>query len=68
MRGGDFDSKDGGWQIAEIGENKEVTACQCMYRLLTSYEIFPEVYTDDAGISESGNEMFWMSAVMKSAG
>ncbi len=57
MRGGEFDSKDGGWQIAEKGENKEITACLCMYQLLTSYEIFPEVYTDDAGIPESGNDI-----------
>ena len=57
MRGGAYDSKDGGWQIAEVGENKEITACLCMYQLLTSYEIFPEVYTDDAGIPESGNEI-----------
>lgn len=57
MRGGSFDDKDGGWQIAEKGENKEITACLCMYQLLASYEIFPEVYTDDMGIPESGNEI-----------
>lgn len=57
MRGGSFDDKDGGWQIPEKGENREITACLCMYQLLSSYEIFPEVYTDDMGIAESGNEI-----------
>lgn len=57
LRGGEPDSESGGWQMSEIGENKEIAACRCMYRLLTSYEIFPEVYTDDMGIEESGNEI-----------
>lgn len=57
MRSGDDNSENGGWQIAKIGENKEVAACRCMYQLLTSYEFFPEVYTDDTGIAESGNDI-----------
>lgn len=57
MRGGAYDSEDGGWQMTEMGENREMSACRCMYQLLTSYEIFPEVYTDDTGILESGNEV-----------
>ncbi len=30
-------------------------SCRSMYQVLLSYEMFPEVYTDDTGIPESGN-------------
>lgn len=45
-----------GWELAGTGEDKVTDACRSMYRLLLSYEMFPEVYTDDTGIPESGNE------------
>ncbi len=44
-----------GWNIKGTGEKKEIDVCQCMYKLLFSYEMFPGVYTDDMGIPESGN-------------
>lgn len=46
----------GGWEIRATGEDKVMDACRSVYRLLLSYEMFPEVYTDDTGIPESGNE------------
>lgn len=44
-----------GWLMNEKGRNKEVTACRSLLNLLLSYEIFPEVFGDETGISESGN-------------
>jgi len=55
MRGGSYDSEDGGWQMQDKGEDREINACLCIYQLLLSYEIFPEVHLDDIGIEESGN-------------
>ncbi len=46
---------DGGWKMQETGEKREIDACLSLYQLLLSYEMFPEVYTDDTGIAESGN-------------
>lgn len=57
MRSGEDGSSDEGWQMQEKGENKEINACLCIYQLLFSYEMFPDVYTDDMGIPESGNEI-----------
>lgn len=45
----------GGWQMKEAGTDKEISACMSVCQLLLSYEMFPEVYTDDTDISESGN-------------
>lgn len=45
----------GGWQMQETGAEKEISACLSICQLLFSYEMFPEVYTDDTDISESGN-------------
>ncbi len=47
----------GGWQSDAAGEAREIETSRCMYQLLLSYELFPEVYTDDTGIAESGNEI-----------
>lgn len=48
-------SQTGGWQLKEKGENRQIRACIVIYQLLTSYELFSGVYTDDTGIAESGN-------------
>ena len=51
----DMENTDNGWQMQEKGKKKEIAACRSVYLLLTSYELFPEVYSDDMGIKESGN-------------
>ena len=56
MRGGTAGAA-GGWQSDAAGEAREIETSLCMYQLLLSYELFPEVYTDDTGIAESGNEI-----------
>ena len=47
----------GGWQSGTTGEAGEIETSLCMYQLLLSYELFPDVYSDDTGIAESGNEI-----------
>lgn len=44
-----------GWQMAEKGRNREITAYRSIINLLLAYEVFPEVYTDGTKIPESGN-------------
>lgn len=48
-------SQPGGWQMQEKGENRQIRSCIVIYELLTSYELFSGVYSDDTGIAESGN-------------
>jgi len=48
------DGEDG-WQMEGEGEERQEAACLSVYQLLLSYEMFPEVYTDEMGIAESGN-------------
>ena len=56
----DMENTDNGWQMQEKGKKKEIAACRSVYLLLTSYELFPEVYSDDMGIKESGNGTKWL--------
>ncbi|MBE5847491.1 MAG: hypothetical protein E7300_07395 [Lachnospiraceae bacterium] len=48
-------SQDEGWIMEQSGLNKEILASKTLYMLLLSYELFPNAYTDDIGIAESGN-------------
>ncbi|MCR4706038.1 MAG: glycoside hydrolase family 9 protein [Lachnospiraceae bacterium] len=48
-------SQDEGWVMEQSGQNKETLASRTLYMLLLSYELFPNAYTDDIGIAESGN-------------
>ena len=57
LRSDEDQGTDGGWQMKETGADREVRGCLCIYQLLFSYELFPTVYTDDVGISESGNDI-----------
>lgn len=45
----------GGWHQDSSGSKDVASAAQTMAAMLMSYEIFPEVFSDDVGIPESGN-------------
>lgn len=45
----------GGWHQDSSGSKDVVQAAETMASMLMSYEIFPEVFSDDVGIPESGN-------------
>ncbi len=45
----------GGWHIDENGNRDVVKGCSTINTLLLSYEIYPDVYSDNIGIPESGN-------------
>lgn len=47
----------GGWHMDEMGTRDVVRGCQTVNSLLLAYELYPEVFGDEVGIPESGNEI-----------
>lgn len=47
----------GGWHMDEMGTRDVVRGCQTVNSLLLAYELYPEVFSDEVGIPESGNEI-----------
>ena len=47
----------GGWHQDEKGQKNVETAAKTIVTLLQAYELYPEIFTDDVGIPESGNEI-----------
>ena len=45
----------GGWHQDEKGQKNVASAAQTIVALLQAYELYPEIFTDDVGIPESGN-------------
>lgn len=45
----------GGWHQDEKGQKNVAAAAQAMSVMLLSYELYPDIFTDDTGIPESGN-------------
>ena len=45
----------GGWHQDEKGQKNVAVAAQTMSVMLLSYELYPDSFTDDMGIPESGN-------------
>lgn len=59
LRGNDSVSMDasGGWHQNENGEKNITGASGAMAVLMMSYELYPQEYTDQEGIPESGNQI-----------
>lgn len=59
LRGNDSVSMDasGGWHQNENGEKNITGASRAMAVLMMSYELYPQEYTDQEGIPESGNQI-----------
>jgi endoglucanase len=47
----------GGWHMDDMGSRDVVTGCQTVNSLLLAYELSPEMFDDDMGIPESGNDV-----------
>lgn len=47
----------GGWHVDEAGKRDVVKCCNAINNLLLAYELYADVFTDDVGIPESGNEI-----------
>lgn len=47
----------GGWHVDEASNRDVATGCRTINYLLLAYELYPEVFDDDIGIPESGNEI-----------
>lgn len=47
----------GGWHIDETGKRDVVECCHAVNNLLLAYELYGDVFTDEAGIPESGNDI-----------
>lgn len=47
----------GGWHMDENGNRDVVEGCQAVNSLLLAYELYGNVFTDDVGIPESGNDI-----------
>lgn len=47
----------GGWHVDEISSRDVSIGCRTANYLLLAYELYPEVFDDNAGIPESGNEI-----------
>lgn len=47
----------GGWHIDEMGTRDVVKGCQTVNYLLLSYELYPDIFTDDLRIPESRNRI-----------
>lgn len=47
----------GGWHMDENGNRDVVEGCQAVNTLLLAYELYSNVFTDDVGIPESGNDI-----------
>lgn len=45
----------GGWHIDENGTRNVPDGCQAVNNLLLAYELYGDIFTDNAGIPESGN-------------
>lgn len=45
----------GGWHMDEMGTRDVVRGCQTVNSLLLAYELYPDMFGDEAGIPESGN-------------
>ncbi len=45
----------GGWHQDEKGQKNVEAAAKTIVTLLQAYELYPEIFTDDVGIPESGN-------------
>ncbi len=45
----------GGWHQDEKGQKNVLAAAKTMSTLLMAYELYPDAFTDDIGIPESGN-------------
>ena len=47
----------GGWHVDEASTRDVTTGCRTVNHLLLAYELYPEMFDDDLGIPESGNEV-----------
>lgn len=47
----------GGWHVDEMSSRDVSKGCRSANYLLLAYELYPEVFDDNAGIPESGNEI-----------
>lgn len=47
----------GGWHVDELSSRDVSIGCRTVNYLLLAYELYPEVFGDDIGIPESGNEI-----------
>lgn len=47
----------GGWHVDGAANRDVATGCRTVNHLLLAYELYPEVFGDDVGIPESGNEI-----------
>ncbi len=47
----------GGWHVDGAANRDVGTGCRTVNHLLLAYELYPEVFGDDVGIPESGNEI-----------
>lgn len=47
----------GGWHVDEAGSRDVSEGCTASNYLMTAYELYPEVFDDQVGIPESGNEI-----------
>ena len=47
----------GGWHVDETGSRDVSKGCGTANYLLTAYELYPDVFGDQVGIPESGNEI-----------
>lgn len=47
----------GGWHVDETGKRDVVECCHAVNNLLLAYEMYGDIFTDEVGIPESGNEI-----------
>lgn len=47
----------GGWHVDGAANRDVSTGCRTVNHLLLAYELYPEVFGDDVGIPESGNDV-----------
>ncbi len=47
----------GGWHVDEMSNRDVLKGCRTADYLLLAYELYPDVFDDQAGIPESGNEI-----------
>ncbi|MCM1123682.1 MAG: glycoside hydrolase family 9 protein [Eubacterium sp.] len=47
----------GGWHVDEAFTRDVTTGCRTVNHLLLAYELYPEMFDDELGIPESGNEI-----------
>lgn len=51
----DYIEADGGWITDKDGSKEVISGCLTIMDLLLAYELHPDIFTDDFGISESNN-------------